>query len=54
MAARNKSTIANARAGLTRALKDFEKTIMGMVSLPPPKKASNAQKAKRKKKARTH
>lgn len=56
MAAKKKSTLARAQAGLTQALKDFEKTVVGMVSSPPAKKAKKAKakkatKAKAKKKS---
>ena len=48
MAARNKSTMEKAQAGLSRALKDFEKTIMGMVRSSPAKKAPKPKRAKKK------
>jgi hypothetical protein len=49
MAAKTKSTFARAQASLTRALRDFEKTISGMMSSAPAPKAKKKAKTKKKK-----
>ena len=41
-------------AEMGHALKDFEKAIMGIVSLPPAKKPHTPKKPNGKKKARNH
>jgi hypothetical protein len=51
MATRSKTTFAKAQAGLSRALRDFEKTVIGLVSSPPAKKPRKAKIAKTRKKA---
>ena len=48
MAAKSKSTFAKAQAALSRALKDFEKTVGDMLHSAPARKAKKAKKAKKK------
>jgi hypothetical protein len=48
MAAKTKSTLARARASLIKALRDFEKTISGMISSAPAPKAKKNAKTRKK------
>jgi hypothetical protein len=51
MAAKKKGTLAKAQGKFLKALRDFEKTVAGMVTSPAPKSKAK-KKAKRKTKAR--
>jgi hypothetical protein len=49
MAGKQKSTIAKAQTTFLKALRDFEKTVAGLVSSPMPKRKAKKKSASRRK-----